>query len=131
MRKVVCFALLALSALAADTGARHELFPVFSNVDTSGFAVAWTSPGQVGLRVRIDGLESEQYSLRLVSAETVLGTLVGFFETNGQGFGVRGGFVAVDPAWDADGDGVIRVQIFVEPNDGSFALRSDVPVRPK
>ena len=51
MRKVVCFAILALSALAADTGARHELSPRLGLPSGGGFAVVWTSPGQLAEQV--------------------------------------------------------------------------------
>ena len=122
MKKVACLALLALSALAADTGARHELFPRFSFPAGSGFAVVWTRPGEMGVRVRIeDALPNREYAIIL------RGRLAGLFVTNDQGAGVGGGSVAIDPAWDADGDGVINADVTLDPNEGAFfQLFSDV-----
>ena len=56
---------------------------------------------------------------------------VGSFVTNDRGMGVGGGFVAVDPAWDDNGDGVIRVMISVFPRFGRtggefFVLRTEI-----
>ena len=118
MRKVVCFALLALSALAAHSvlGVRADL------LDRGGFvkgsAVVTAIPGKVGIRVQVEVPPSlgTQRIICSVQRENGLGggnVAIGSFQINSAGRGAGGGLVTVDPAWDVNGDGVIHIVIFV------------------
>ena len=119
MRKVVCFALLAVSALAAHSvvGARADLFLRGTTI-VRGSTVVLSRPGQVGVQATIkNGFESFTYrmSIKVLSEGGAGGgsELLGTFKTTTTGRGAGTGFVAVDPAWDVNGDGVISVEITV------------------
>lgn len=123
MRKALCFAILALAALADDTGARHEFLS--PNPDTlSGFGVVWTNPGEIGVLAHIDtvlpGLGADVI-LRLRATDGGPVVVTAFpvtLVTGSNGSATGTGAVTVNPAWDTDGDGVLYATLGVRIGGG-------------
>ena len=126
MKKVVCLALLSLSALGAPNVVREELHPGLGNVNTSGSLVAWIRGAKVGFNIRIDGLENEQYVVLVGSTESAARGVIGTLATDGNGRGRWTGFMDIDSTWDDDDDNVIHFVVTVFHSFGEYTLHSDV-----
>ena len=112
MRKVVCFAFLAFSTLAASPGTdvRYELE---SSIGGEGFVVVTTSPGLMNIpRLQVEGgFPNVEYPIWVFSPVGIL--RAGSVFTDATGSGAGSGSVVTDSSWDHNGSGCIRVAITV------------------
>ncbi len=136
MKKVVCLALLSLSALGAPNVARVDFLTVAGSV--RGSAVLTAIPGQqIRVTVRVKDLEDATdfppgfFAGIIISRNdgSFLGLgKIGLLSVNPSGFGFVTAVVTVPNGWDDDGDGDINGVVVVFANifvNGRFTIFSE------